>query len=438
MAYRPIGGNVGYPRIYGLFSVTAILSGCLVAGSAFAADATPTYVGMTAQDVGVLDQARPAYDAKGIPMGGFRLFPSLGLDATYDDNVFRLPAAQSDYFFTIAPTLRLESQWGRHFLEFYAGLDDYDYASFTREDLMDWKVGSDGRLDISRAANLTANFSYGELHEALSSPNTVGFQASPNRDYLTHGDLVGTYQPNRLGVALGASVDRFDWSNTPLVGGGTLDNADRNETEYQSYAKVFYEFSPEFSAFFKSSYDDRTFDQELDRSGTDRSAHAWRFDGGADLQLTHLVRGEVYIGYLHQEYAQAGTAPLRGIAGLDYAVQLDWFVSPLLTVHLNGSRQLSDVVIAGASAADNKSAVLSADYEFRPNIILQAHASYMESDYPGTTRIDHLPEFGAGSKYLLNNYASVNLSFAVSERNTNVPGVNYSDNTVNLSLNLQI
>ncbi len=54
---------------------------------------------MTPQDVGVMDRARPAYDAKGIPLGGFRLFPSLDVVGTYDDNVFRLPTGQSDYFF---------------------------------------------------------------------------------------------------------------------------------------------------------------------------------------------------------------------------------------------------------------------------------------------------------------------------------------------------
>ena len=48
------------------------------------------------QDVGVLDRLRPAYDAKGIPIGGFRLFPQLEVSSAYDDNVYLLPSAASD------------------------------------------------------------------------------------------------------------------------------------------------------------------------------------------------------------------------------------------------------------------------------------------------------------------------------------------------------
>src|SRR4051794_39030251 len=51
------------------------------------------------QAVGVLERERPAYDAKGIPLGGFRLYPQLNFDTAHDDNVFRLPAGQSDWYF---------------------------------------------------------------------------------------------------------------------------------------------------------------------------------------------------------------------------------------------------------------------------------------------------------------------------------------------------
>ncbi|MDE2185024.1 MAG: outer membrane beta-barrel protein [Alphaproteobacteria bacterium] len=429
-----------YPKYAARLIGFATLMGAMAAVPASAQDyVTPTYVGTTQQDVGVLDRPRPAYDAKGIPMGGFRLFPTLDLFGSYDDNVFRQPTGQSDYFFTVSLTLRLQSQWGRHFLEVYAGLNNYDYAKLSAQNLTDWKVGTDGRLDISRSAMLTANVFYGEMHELWSAPNNVvRFQASPNRYYQTHAEVVTAYQPNRLGIGFGGSFDRYDWMSTPAIGGGTLFNSDRNQDEYQAYTKVFYDFSPGYSGFVKASYDGRHFDHLFDRAGFDRSSHGYRYDGGLDMQITHLVSGEVFIGYLQQYYVQSVPTPLKNVSGLDYGVKLDWYASPLLTVHLNGSRQLQDVVLSGASVSDSKGINLSADYEFRPNIILQGNVDYTSARLVGTTRTDNYPGAGIGVKYLLNSYMSADLSYAYSERTSNSTGINYTDNTVSIGLNLHI
>jgi hypothetical protein len=429
----------------------ALIAGALFAGLCAAMPAhgdgvvTPTYIGMTPQDVGVMDRPRPAYDAKGIPLGGFRLFPTLDLDASYDDNVFRLPTAQSDYFFTISPALRLQSQWGRHFFEIYGGLNDYQYMTFSGENLIDWKVGADGRLDISRAAMVSANVFYGEFHELWSSPNSftipnaTGYQSSPNRYYQTHADIQTAYQPNRLGIGFGASYDHYNWLATPAFGGGTLYNTDRNEDEYQGYAKLFYDFSPGYSGFVKASYDDRHFDHLYDRSGLDRSSHGYRFDGGLDMQLTHLLAGELFVGYLDQSFAQNVPTPLPDVSGLDYGAQLDWYASPVLTVHLSGSRQLADVIIDNASVADNKSVALSADYEFRRNIIVQGRVFYTDSRFVGTTRDDTYPGAGIGVIYLLNRYMSANLNYNYSERSTNgYPEFNFTDDTVSVGLTLHL
>lgn len=424
-----------------LLSRAALALGLIssTAAPAFAQAVTqPTYVGMTEQDLGVMNRQRPEYDAKGIPMGGFRLFPTMGVSANYDDNVFRQPSAQSDWYFEETPEVRLVSQWGRHFLELYAGADNYNYSQFSHLNLTDWTAGLDGRYDISRAANLTASGYYGEYHESLDSPNTLGFQESPNRYNKAHGDVTGTYQPNRLGIGFGGSVDRYDWKSTPLIGGGTLFNSDRNESEYQAYAKVFYDFSPGYSGFLKGLYDDRHFDHFFDRSGLHRSSDGYRLDAGLDMQITHLLSGEVYVGYLNQRYAKDVPIPLPSISGLDYGANLTWYADQRLTVHLTGARTISDVTISGVSATEDANVKLSADYEFRYNIIVQPYVGYTNSKFVGTTRSDDDPYAGISVSYLMNRYMSLDAGYRFSQRSSNTPGINFSDNTVSLGLNLHI
>jgi len=226
----------------------------------------------SAQAVGVLERERPAYDAKGIPLGGFRLYPRLNFDTAYDDNVFRLPAGQSDWYFRETPTLRLQSQWGQHFLEVYGGADNYNYSRFSSLDLTDWNIGAAGRYDIARGISVAGTNTYGEYHEALYSPNTVGNQISPTRFHKNHSEVTASYHPASLGIGTGFSIDRLTYASVPLSGGGLIGNTDRNQKEYQAYVRGFYDFSPGYSAFVKASYDSRVFDQFLDRSGFHRSS----------------------------------------------------------------------------------------------------------------------------------------------------------------------
>jgi Uncharacterized protein conserved in bacteria len=413
----------------------AVAWACTLISSANAETPAPSYVGMTEQDVGVMDRARPAYDAKGIPLGGFRLFPTLSSSASYDDNIFKTESAVSDWLFTISPDVRLKSEWGRHFFEIYSGLNYYNYADHPDENLVDWRGGADGRLDISRAANVKANAFFGQGHELWSAPNNVGFQQAPNRYFQTHADTAAVYQPNRLGFGLGGVFDRYNWTTTPKIGGGFLYNDDRDQNEYQAYAKVYYDFSPGYSGYLKASYDERDFDMYFDRSGLHRSSHGYRIDGGANIQISHLVSGEIYLGYLQQNFASAA---LHNVSGFDYGVQLDWYVSPVLTAHISANRSLDDVVLSGISVADNKNVAISADYEFRPNIILQGRFSYTNAKYVGSGRTDDYPSAGVGIKYLVNRYASLNFNYNYSERSTNSSGLDYTDNTLSFGLTLHI
>jgi hypothetical protein len=423
--------------------VAAGLTIGLAAGNAARADSAPssTYIAVSEQDVGVMERARPDYDPKGIPLGGFRLFPKLDASANFDDNVYKQENAQSDWYFLLSPAARVKSGWGRHFLEFYTGLNHFIYPSIPQLNLTDWNVGTDGRIDISRVSDVSVNVWYGQLHESWSAPNNFGYQTRPNRYFQAHTDIAAVYQPSRLGFRLGGSYDRYNWTRTPISGGGYLPNDDRDEDEYQAYGKVFYEFSPGYSGFVRAVYDYRQFDEQLDRSHLARSSHGYRVHGGVDLQITHLVKGEVFLGYMSQNFPQnvpLAAYSLQNLSGLDYGAQLDWYVSPILTLHLNGSRQIGQVILQHTSGADNKSISLSADYEFLRNVIVQANVSYVHSSYIGTTRTDDYPAAGLVVKYLINEYASADVSYHFSQRASNSPGVEFTDNLIGIGLTLQL
>jgi hypothetical protein len=385
------------------------------------------------EDLPVIARPRPDYDPLGIPVGGFLLFPQLTTDGTYDSNVFRTTDnTLDDLYFTVSPSLRLRSNWGPDSLEFYGGTNAYLYLRYSHENLADWDVGTDGRYDIAEGIAVYGNGTVSEAHESLASPNVIGNQQSPTRYYDKHIDVSTTVQPNRLGFNAGGIFDRYDYVDTPLIGGGLEDNNDRNFDDYQAFAKAFYEFSPGYTLFLRSSYESRQFDQFLDRNGLHRSSTGYHADGGAELQPTHLISGEVYVGYLKYDFS----TPLVDVGGLDYGAKLDWLATPLITVHLEGGRTLNQIILVGASIQDSKSVTLSADYELLRNLIIQARADYIDSSYPGITRHDKEPDFGIGGKYLINHTISLDMNYMLTKRSTNALGGTFNNNEVTVGITL--
>jgi hypothetical protein len=382
-------------------------------------------------DLPVLSRLRPEFDPKGIPFGGFRVFPLMTVSGSYDNNIDRQDTGiRDDFIVDLAPTIRVQSQWAEDSLEIYAGANSYNYLAHGEENLTDWDTGLDGRYYISHEISVYGTGQAAEFHEQRSSPNTLGAQESALQYYQYHGEANVAYQPNRFNITLGGIIDSFNYQDVGLVGGGTLDNADRNYEDYQAYAKASYEFSPGYSGFFRALYDKREYDLQLDRSGANRSSNGYRLDAGVDLQLTHLISGEVYAGYMEQSFK----APLSDIRGIDYNAKLDWLIDPLVTLHLQGTRTLSQTTLPGVSASEDSSVTLSADYEFRRNILVLAHASYLESTFPGSDRQDTVPDVGVNVNYLFDRHLSAQLSYDYSERNSNAPGVNFKDHLITLAI----
>src|SRR6185312_6966833 len=410
----------GYLKSGLLFAATVCMAlGC---GSlaAFAQTAIPAE--------GVMDRPRPDFDAKGLPLGGFRLFPKLDVQVGNDDNVLRQATGAKSSMTTLeAPSFFLGSQWGRHELDLFGNVAAQQYNDVTGEDATDWTVGGNGRLDIQRGSDFSGTVSHSSLHEPRNSPDLPSFAAEPTKYTQTHAQGALNYSPYNFGFRAGATIDRFDYSATPVLGGAApINNTDRNRNEYDAYARASYLFSPGYAMFVQTDYIAQDFDQALDRTLLHRSNSGYRVDGGLSMQVSHLVQGELFLGYLSQNYK----APLKDVSGVNFGAALNWFASEVLTVHLQASRTLAATTIAGASTNDNQIFGVSADYELLPNVILQGGFSHTDSAFRGATRHDQIDNERIGATYLMNRYLSANLTFTHETRTSNAAGGAYDDNII--------
>lgn len=379
---------------------------------------------------GVMDRTRPEYNAAGLSDGSFRLYPTLATGFSADDNIFRATDATSDTFWTLSPRLDLRSDWLNDSLQLYTQLDRYAYDDHSAESHTNWIVGGAGKFGIAQGSYLGADAYYYDTHESRISPDLSEAALSPTRYRRAHADTTGLVTFNRLALSATFDYDRYDFDETKLIGGGLIDNGDRDRNVYEATGKASYELAPNQTVFAQVTYDKRDFDRLLDRNGEDRTSDGYRVDAGAAMMVTPVVQATAYVGYLQQNYV----APLKDASGFDFNAQIDWFATQLLTAHLTASRTIEDTTIAGASSVDVRAIGVSADYELLRNVILQPHFAYSDNKFDGVMRDDKITSGGLEARYLMNEYLSAYAGYDYQRRATDAVGRKFTDNLFTIGL----
>lgn len=375
------------------------------------------------------------YSAKGLPLGGFRLFPTFHAGLDYDDNVYRTDTSRADdSYLTLTPAFRLLSQWGRHELDLFGSLAAFEYSSLHHESHIDGIIGGNGRLDVLRGIDFIGGGTYEVHHEQRISPDQPGFAKKPTRYELGRANVAFEYRPYQFHFTLGGNLARYNYFNTIIIAGPPLNNDDRDRYEYNYYAKGAYEFSPGYAAFVQAGGRDVQYDMKYDRSGLQRDNAGYNINAGLDMAITRLIEGEVYVGYLDETYKN----PLPDIKGFNYNVNLDWYVDPLWTLHLTGTRLLNGTTINGASAEDDQSIRLTADFLPRPNLTFEGYGEYLDENFNGISRDDRYAMAGIKVKYLMNHNMNLEAGYDYEARNSTATGEDFNDNHLYVALNLQL
>src|SRR5262249_50061950 len=154
----------------------------------------------------------------GVPLGSFRLYPTLDLASYYDTNVYRTSIAKnSDFYFTERPAFTLKSGWSRDELVLFGWVNSTQYVALAAEDNTNWEMGGNGRYDFSKGLDVTLNGFYSTNHEQRGSPDLSQLAKSPTQFTNEHGDGVLSYHPYQFSISVSGSYDRYVFDPTQLV-----------------------------------------------------------------------------------------------------------------------------------------------------------------------------------------------------------------------------
>ncbi|MEP2827778.1 outer membrane beta-barrel protein [Parvibaculum sp.] len=384
------------------------------------------------RNVSVRDRVRPGYDAVGMRAGAFTVFPEASVTGTFDDNIYATDTnTESDFITTLAARLSASSNWSRHSLNLRAGLAQKLYADNNDEDRLDWDVGADGRLDLTRDTNVTGGVSYAELSEDRGAPNAIGLAAEPTEYSLLEGNAALNHRFNRVTTRLGATYSDYDYDTVPLTGGGALNQDFRDREEYTQFLRLGYDVSPDTNVYVQGTINQREYDQKPPVVALNRDSDGYAVVGGADFRLTNLAQGGVFVGYQSQDYDDPTLPEIDSIA---FGANVDWFVTPLTTIRFEAASSIQETIAAGASGYTDSSVGFRVDHELMRNVIVGASAGFANQDFEGIARDDDIVRAGLGVDYLLNRNFSIRLGYDYTDRDSSVAGLDYSRNEVGLTL----
>lgn len=364
------------------------------AAASRARDASAGYRG-----VSVRGRARPEFDAAGLRFGSFHLLPSAGTDVGFNSNVFATTTGQSDIFTRPFAEVIANSDWSRNSLRLEGDLSHRYYRRFQTENGTEYRLAAIGGLDVIDRSRIGGELVHERVIVDRANVGEVQNTLEPLRYTQTLANLNGTLATGRLLTTLtGIYTDR-NYRDNALLDGTPLSLAFRDYIRRQARVDLAYEVQGTQYVFVSGEIDRLRFKQRSGPFGFD--SNGYQILGGVRGELTALIRGQIGLGFLHQNFPDPS---LRNVAALGFDTRLEWLVTTLTTLTLTAKRDTEASAIRNDLSYVATTFSLREDHEWFRNVLLLGEVQYEVADYRATTRKDHLVRGVLGVDWLVNRH----------------------------------
>lgn len=391
-------------------------AGAFIAIGALAAPAYAQGAYSRDNNISVQQRADGEHAPLGMGLGSFLLYPQLDFGIEKNDNIFAASTNETDdTILTAGASARLASQWSRHGLNFFGGVQSRTFSDNGDDDAVDWRVRADGRIDILQDTRVHFGAATGRTTESRFAGNGPAALAEPVEfDFDEfNGEIVRDV--NRIRASLGYRYGQFDFKDGRLVGGGVFDQDDRDYDLRDITGRIDFAISPDTAIF--GSVTQRERDYDLD-TVLDRDSDGMRYLVGANFDLTSVVRGEVAVGYSDTSYDDPTLADVDGVSGFG---QIEWFVTNITTLTGNASRDTVESGISGASSIERTTYGFRADHELRRDIILTGGYAMDQDKYQSVARDDDRTRFNVGVDWYMNRFVKLGAAYERFDQDSSGP-----------------
>ena len=353
---------------------------------------------------------------RGIRSGRVVVLPLFSIGAFYTDNTEA--AAEGDereeLSLTAIGEVRVQSALARH----QFGVDARATSSYSfqddDEDIFDWVVGADSRIDLTRRSSVFGRLEYSFDTEDDSSADAGGIT---NDIEVIDANIGYQLRNDKIRYIADAGVLREDFSGD--------DSGDRDNTTFELNQTFQHQTTRQLTLFASPQYAYTVFDREVADDGEVRDAHNATLLVGADLALNAALTLSGAVGYSqlifeNSDQSNAGT----GIA----STALEYRPSSLTAIELSGIRSLEISTLDGADARTDTAVALGVTRQVGLDTSLSAEVGATFVDFDGIDRKDVDLAGGAGITHRLTDNLFFTLAYQYERRLSNDDGVEFDEN----------
>ncbi|WP_442754866.1 outer membrane beta-barrel protein [Methylocystis sp. JAN1] len=387
-------------------------------------------------------EANP-YDPLGVPVGSTLIFPYVQTSGGYDDNPNRLAPnynPRGSTFFRGEGGVKVKSNWARHSLEGELRGGYSEYFNFPAANRPDAQGQMAARYDVTQDTALDLR---GRLQLDTQRPGAPAIQPGQSTVYVVNrpailgvGTQAGASQKfGRIGVELRGTYDRVWYQNAQYSDGTTLNLAATSYNDFGGLLRASYEATPDLKPFVEGTYDERLHDSQQDFNGFYRDSTGYIARGGAQFNVTDMVKGEISGGYGRRDYADPRLVPLRGPV-IDAA--LIYTPSALTTMTLRGSTSLNETTLANASGVLTRAVSATLSHDLMRNLNVTLTGTYFYNNYQGADVVERGGSVGVALDYKVTRTVSLRGSYRYELLDTTFPNADYTANVYLVGLRFQL
>lgn len=358
-------------------------------------------------------------------IGDFALQSKAAFATVYDDNIRADDEERDeDIFFSFSPSVRAQSLYARHSLGFGASGTAARALKNVADDFFDWRVGADGRLDLSRQSKIGTAIGYSHDTEDGESVDAEDDQD----DLSTHAfnaSLSYDHSGDTIGYSLAGSASRLDAEGS--------DFDDRDRTTLGGRASASYALSDRLSFSAGPSYSYSTYDEEVANDGAGRDAQIVNIRVGGKFKASRTISTSASVGYGYAAFDDANREDDDKVVG---NLGLTWNAGAGTILQLRAGQTLGLTVVddADTRTTTTGSAILTHRLKLGNRSVLSSSLSYRISAFSDLDRTDHDLAAGLAYAYRLTEHVFMNAGYRFSRRASDDNDADFYRNLISLGI----
>ena len=308
--------------------------------------------------------------------------------------------------------------------------------SVSGEKINDGQGRIEGQLnvDLDNELRAIAKLGYEAAPESASSPDAIaGVNQQPLRQTVD-GSLGLEKSVGKMRYTLTGAISHDFYGNAELTDGTSISQKDRDNTLYTATLRTGYQISPALTPFTEVELGRRAYDLRFDTDGFDRSSKRIGARAGLELDMGDKLSGEFSVGWLREALDDSR---LPAIAGPSINADLKWSPERGTIIGLTGQTNVETTTTAGESGDILYSGRLTGERQIRANLTANTALGLDWRDYTGSDGHDMILSAEAGLTWWLNRYAGLTTRVRTEKLTSNLPGRDYTANSIYLGLKVQ-